>query len=64
MSNEINPMAFFQEPSVADLRLLACPGAEGHGAGLPPVSDAERTESGASTASERGNSEQAGSNFE
>ena len=28
MSNEINPMAFFQEPSVADLRLLACPGAE------------------------------------
>ena len=35
-----------------------------HGAGLPPVSDAERTESGASTASERGNYEQAGSNFE
>ena len=29
MSNEINPMAFFQEPSVADLRLLACPGASG-----------------------------------
>ena len=28
MSNEVNPMAFFQEPSVADLRLLACPGAE------------------------------------
>ena len=28
MSSEINPMAFFQEPSVADLRLLACPGAE------------------------------------
>ena len=28
MSNEINPMAFLQEPSVADLRLLACPGAE------------------------------------
>ena len=25
MSNEINPMAFFQEPSVADLRLLASP---------------------------------------
>ena len=35
-----------------------------HGAGLPPVSDAERPESGASTASARGNSEQAGSNFE
>jgi hypothetical protein len=31
---------------------------------LPPVSDAERPESGASTASERGTSEQAGSNFE
>ena len=28
MSNEVNPMAFFQEPSVAELRLLACPGAE------------------------------------
>ena len=31
---------------------------------VPPVSDAERPESGASTASARGNSEQAGSNFE
>ena len=35
-----------------------------HGAGLPPVSDAERPESGASTASARGTSEQAGSSFE
>lgn len=35
-----------------------------HGARLPPISDAGRPESGASTASERGNSEQAGSIFE
>lgn len=28
MSNEITPKAFFQQPSVAELRLLACPGAE------------------------------------
>lgn len=35
-----------------------------HGAGLPPVSDAERPENGTSAASERGNYKQAGSNFE
>ena len=28
MSIEISPKSFFQQPSVADMRLIACPGAE------------------------------------
>ena len=50
MSNEINPMAFFQEPSVADLRLLACPGAEE----LTALIDATIAEVGATSPREMG----------
>ena len=28
MSIEISPKSFFEQPSVADMRLIACPGAE------------------------------------
>ena len=31
MSIEISPKSFFQQPSVADMRLIACPGAEAVG---------------------------------
>ena len=28
MSIEISPKSFFEQPSVADMRLIACPGAD------------------------------------
>ena len=28
MSIEISPKSFFEQPSVADMRLISCPGAE------------------------------------